>query len=212
MTYTIDVSNVGTAPTGGSFTVNEHPGAGLTPVSLSGDGYVCDLASLTCTSNSATPLAPGAHAPITFVAHVNDEVPAVIENDVTVGGGGDGNPPTTSRPTAGTRPDRRSLVDKTVDKTACRRSAGTSPSRSSVHNAGASRRRTIVVTDPVPAGLSIITLGSGCQSTAQLVTCQLDSLAAGADQTFTFTAQATPSAAGTTQTNTATVAAATRTR
>src|SRR5213076_741896 len=64
-TYTIIVSNVGTGPTSGAVTVIDSLPAGLTATGLSGSGWTCTLATLTCTRSDA--LAAGAScSPITL--------------------------------------------------------------------------------------------------------------------------------------------------
>ena len=60
-TYTITVTNAGNAPTSGPVTVTDTLPAGLTATALSGTGWSCTLATLTCTRSDA--LAAGSSFP-----------------------------------------------------------------------------------------------------------------------------------------------------
>ena len=51
--YTLLASNVGTAATTGTVTVTDTLPAGLTATALSGTGWSCTLATLTCTRSDA---------------------------------------------------------------------------------------------------------------------------------------------------------------
>src|SRR4029453_9596393 len=59
--YTITVSNIGQSPTAGAVTVTDTLPAGLTAASLSGEGWTCAVASVSCTRSDA--LAAGASYP-----------------------------------------------------------------------------------------------------------------------------------------------------
>ncbi|HXJ41066.1 MAG TPA: ice-binding family protein, partial [Bryobacteraceae bacterium] len=74
-TYTIMVSNVGSAPPTGSVTVSDVLPTGLTATAISGPGWSCTLTGLTCTRSDA--LAAGASYPIvTLTVNVGTDVPA----------------------------------------------------------------------------------------------------------------------------------------
>jgi uncharacterized repeat protein (TIGR01451 family) len=89
-TYSIRVTNVGTAPTSGTVQLVDNLPAGLTATAMSGSGWTCTLATLTCTRadflNANT-----AYAPITVVVNVASNAPAVLINTATVSGGGEVN-------------------------------------------------------------------------------------------------------------------------
>ncbi|GAB7110928.1 hypothetical protein JCM4814A_92460 [Streptomyces phaeofaciens JCM 4814] len=99
-TYTITVGNAGPGSTDGStVTVHDVLPQGLTAASLSGTGWICSVATLTCTRSDA--LAAGASYPaITLTVDVpcNCEVGQGI-NTVTVTGGGDSTTHTATDPT-----------------------------------------------------------------------------------------------------------------
>jgi hypothetical protein len=92
-TYTITVSNVGFGPTSGTVTVTDTlPNVQITlvPTAISGSGWSCTLATLTCTRSDA--LASGSSYPaITLTVNVPQSIQANVTNSATVSGGGDVN-------------------------------------------------------------------------------------------------------------------------
>jgi uncharacterized repeat protein (TIGR01451 family) len=88
-TYTITVTNTGSAATDGSLvTVTDILPAGLTATGFSGSGWSCTLAPLTCTRTGA--LAIGASYPaITLTVNVAANAPPSVINTVMVSGGSD---------------------------------------------------------------------------------------------------------------------------
>jgi uncharacterized repeat protein (TIGR01451 family) len=204
VTYTLDVANHGSAATQGAFTVTDTPDADLTPVSLAGDGYDCDLASLSCTSTA--PLAAGAHATITLVAHLDPDALGPVSNQASVSGGGDGDPLDNGTVDAGVSAP---AADLALTKTASQLTAVVGDSFTYsllVQNLGPARSRDVVVSDPVPDGLEVTSADPECTIAGQLVTCDVDSIAAGGDHTFHITVRATSASAGTDPDNVATVA------
>ena len=91
VTYTVTVSNVGSAPSSGAVTVTETPPPGLTITALSGTGWTCTVATGICTRSDA--LAPGASYPgITVTTSVGaGAAPGAVTNTAVVSGGGDSN-------------------------------------------------------------------------------------------------------------------------
>ncbi len=101
--YTLTVSNAANAgPTTGTVTVVDNLPViadphNLVPVSLSGNGWTCTLANLTCTRSDA--LAPGAsYPPITFTVNIPENIASHFTNTATVSGGGDPDSHTASDP------------------------------------------------------------------------------------------------------------------
>ena len=91
-TYTITVSNDASAgPTLGTVTVTDTlPDVPHTfvPTALSGTGWSCTLATLTCTRSDS--LAPGAsYPPITLTVNVPKNIRSEVTNTAKVSGGGD---------------------------------------------------------------------------------------------------------------------------
>ena len=109
--YSIRVTNEGTAPTSGLVTVTDTLPSGLTATSLTGTGWSCTLATLTCTRSDA--LAPSAsHPEIALNVDVASNAAASVTNSVTVAGGGDSGGGSATDPTTIT-----AIADLTVAKT-----------------------------------------------------------------------------------------------
>jgi hypothetical protein len=88
--YRIDISNVGTAITSGAVTVSDTLPAGLTATDMSGVGWTCSVATLSCTQS--TPLQfNNSYAPIFLTVAIAANAPATVTNVATVSGGGDTN-------------------------------------------------------------------------------------------------------------------------
>jgi uncharacterized repeat protein (TIGR01451 family) len=88
--YNIAVRNLGPGPASGTVTVVDTLPAGLTAVTLGGDGWTCSPANLTCTRRDAL-AAGGAYPAITLTVNVAPDAPASVINTATVSGGGDSN-------------------------------------------------------------------------------------------------------------------------
>jgi uncharacterized repeat protein (TIGR01451 family) len=87
--YTITVSNVGLGSTSGTVSVVDTLPAGLTATALSGTGWSCSLATLTCTRSDA--LASGSYPNIILTVNVASNAPSSVTNSATVSGGGEQN-------------------------------------------------------------------------------------------------------------------------
>ena len=89
-TYTILVRNAGSLPTSGTVTVVDTLPTGLTIASLTGTGWTCTKANVTCTRSDV--LAGGTvYPPITVTVNVAANAPASVINQATVSGGGQSN-------------------------------------------------------------------------------------------------------------------------
>ncbi|MFJ8012859.1 calcium-binding protein [Streptomyces sp. NPDC096339] len=97
--YTITVGNRGSAPTDGStVTVRDTLPAGLSVARMTGPGWNCPRAALTCTRSDA--LAAGNdYPPITLQVRVARDAPGTVTNTATVTGGGDSTLHTATDPT-----------------------------------------------------------------------------------------------------------------
>jgi uncharacterized protein (TIGR03437 family) len=83
LTYTLNVTNAGTAPSWGTVRVTDALPQGVTATSLAGAGWTCDLASVTCAQPGG--LAAGAaYPPITLSAGVGIGVLGNATNNATV--------------------------------------------------------------------------------------------------------------------------------
>ena len=85
--YTLSVANSGNASTSGTVTVVDTLPSGFTATAISGTGWSCTLATLTCTNSTA--LATSSSLPaITLTVSVSSTDAGVYTNSVAVSGGG----------------------------------------------------------------------------------------------------------------------------
>jgi uncharacterized repeat protein (TIGR01451 family) len=181
-TYTITVSNDGTAATDGStVTVTETPPAGLTPTAISGTGWLCTFGTLTCTRSDV--LAAGAsYDPITLTVDVASNAPASVTNSATVSGGGDVEPSnnTATDPTTILVPDL--TITKTHSGSFFEGQIGATYTITVTNNGSAATDgSTVTVTETPPPGLTPTAMsGTGWLCTFGTLTCtRSDVLAAG---------------------------------
>ncbi|MCB0869718.1 MAG: DUF11 domain-containing protein [Solirubrobacterales bacterium] len=86
--YTLRVTNTGNLSTSGPVTVTDQLPTGLTASAISGDGWSCDLATVSCTRSD--PLQSGAYYPdVTVKVVAADKPPNSVVNVATVSGGGE---------------------------------------------------------------------------------------------------------------------------
>jgi uncharacterized repeat protein (TIGR01451 family) len=180
--YTIHVTNHGNAAVSGTTTLTDTLPAGLVESSMSGVGWTCADATLTCTRTDT--LNAGASYPdITLVVDVDAHALPSVTNVVDVANDGDvdasdnhAEDPTTIAPVA----------DLVITKTHAGNftQGGSAGSFAlTVTNAGAGPSvGTVTVSDTMPAGLGAASIGgSGWDCTLATLTCtRNDSLAAGA--------------------------------
>jgi hypothetical protein len=89
-TYTIAASNIGGGATSGTVTVIDTLPSGLSATAISGLGWNCALATLTCTRSDA--LLGGSSYPAIIVAvNVAGNAPPSVVNTATISGGGETN-------------------------------------------------------------------------------------------------------------------------
>jgi IPT/TIG domain len=86
--YTLEVFNIGELPTTGTVTVTDTFSTGFTPTAISGDGWNCVLATLTCTRSDALPTA-GMYPLITVTGSIAYNAPPTVTSVATVSGGGE---------------------------------------------------------------------------------------------------------------------------
>ena len=86
--YTVSVSNLGTLASSGTVSVVDTLPTGLSATALSGAGWTCTLATLTCTRSDVLAGA-SSYPPITLAVNVAAEAPASVTNTATLSGGGD---------------------------------------------------------------------------------------------------------------------------
>jgi hypothetical protein len=88
VSYLVVVSNQGSVSSSGTVTVTNTLSPGLTGTAISGPGWTCTLANLTCTRTDSLPVAQGFSA-ITVTFNVSNTAPANSSATMTVSGGGD---------------------------------------------------------------------------------------------------------------------------
>ncbi|HEX6634468.1 MAG TPA: IPTL-CTERM sorting domain-containing protein, partial [Usitatibacter sp.] len=218
-TYTLTVSNAGTASTAGSVTLVDALPGGLAATAISGTGWTCTLAALTCTRSDA--LAAGASYPaVTLTVDVDAAAPASVTNTATVSGGGESNlaNDTASDPTtidAVVVPQADVGVTKTNGVSGLTAGASTSYTIV-VTNAGPDAADGALLADAAAAGLSKTSVscggatgGAACPASPTVAQLEagiaIPALPAGSSVTFTVNADVT-AAGGANVSNTASVA------
>src|SRR6478609_1159906 len=89
-TYAFFPGNNGDLPTAGTVTVKDTVSAGITPTAISGLGWSCTLATLTCTRADSAPAFTG-YPVIQLTVDVALNAPSTVTNVVTISGGGESN-------------------------------------------------------------------------------------------------------------------------
>src|ERR1044072_6680910 len=180
-TYSITVTNSGFAATSGVVTVTDTLPAGLTATAISGTGWTCTLATLTCTRNNA--LAAGSSYPaITLTVNVANNAASSVTNSVSVSGGGQTN---TSNDTANDPTTITQLPDLTIAKSRSgnftQGQTGATYSITVSNSGSAATSGTVTVTDTLPTGLTATAIsGTGWSCVLGTLTCtRNDALAAG---------------------------------
>src|SRR5258705_4821527 len=174
---------------------------------MSGAGWSCTLATLTCLQNDV--LAPGASYPaIALIVNVAGTAPPSVTNTASVSGGGETN---TSNDTATDVTAVTQLPDlaltKTHTGTVTQGQVGAAYTLTVANIGAAATSGPVTVTDTLPAGLTATAMGgAGWSCTLATLTCaRSDVLAAGASYAaMTLTVDVSVSAAASI-TNTASV-------
>ncbi len=176
--YTLNVANIAAGGTLGQVTVTDVLPAGLTATAMSGSGWSCTLATLTCTRSDT--LGSGSYPDISLFVTVSETAPASVTNTATVSGGADA---VTSNNSASDPTTIVQGADLTITKTRLGPLARGQQGATyyiNVGNSGAAPSSgTVTVTDAVPTGITPIALtGSGWNCDLAAVTCsRTDSLA-----------------------------------
>ena len=170
-----------------------------------GAGWNCAMNALTLTCSRSDALAGNdAYPPILVDATVADPAPATIVNTATVSGGG--SDPASASDGGGANGLADLSLSKTVDNTSVF-NGDTVTFTLTVQNAGPSSAQNVTVSDPIPAGLSVVDAQSTLGSCDLTVSCSLGTLTA--DSTATITITATVTARDTTLSNNASVSSST---
>jgi uncharacterized repeat protein (TIGR01451 family) len=213
-TFSLLVSNVGGRPTTGTVVIDDPlpPGA-LGVVSASGDGWACSVDTgpanrLHC--ERADVLAVGASFPaVSVLVNVLETAPDAIVNTGITGGGGETN-------MANNRDDDAVAITSSADVAIVKTAVPTiTPPGVNVTytlvvtNNGPSTARAVQVSDPLPAGMTFVSVNPGGCHGGTTITCALPDLVKGQSVSITVVAGIPPALAKTTKTNTATVSSST---
>ncbi|GAA2979621.1 DUF11 domain-containing protein [Actinokineospora diospyrosa] len=213
-TYTLTVSNAGPSAASAVVLSDTLPtGLVLLPGGVSAQGGTCtptpDNRGVNCTFGT---VAPGSSAVVVLNALVPPETPAgtVLTNTAAVGS-----------PTADPTPANRAIslaatvsaeadLSVTTTATASNAEAGNDTSYTiTVANNGPSVSRSVVISNPLPAGLTLVSADPSCALVGSEVRCTVGDLAQGAIKTVAITAHLAPDYAAQTLVTTASAAAAT---
>jgi uncharacterized repeat protein (TIGR01451 family) len=188
--YSIIVTNSGPLPTDGSaVTVTDTLPTGLTATNITGSGWSCTLATLTCTRSNV--LAAGSSYPaITLTVNIASNSPLSVTNTAAVAGGGE---VTISNDTANDATTINGVPDLTVTKSHTGNFAqgqtGATYTIIVSNSGGAPTSGTITMTDTLPAGLTATAINPpGNWTCGTLTSCtRTQALAAGSSAMFTLT-------------------------
>ncbi len=212
-TFSLVVSNLGGRPTTGSVVIDDVLPAGLGVVAASGTGWTCGvdtgLNSLHCERSDA--LAAGAAFPaVSVLVNVLESAPDTIVNTGITGGGGETN-------TSNNRDNDTVAITSSADVgitksvTPSTTAPGTNVTYTLVvTNNGPSTAKDVKVSDPLPAGMTFVSVTpAACGLAGTVVTCSLGDLAKGGSVTITLVSGVPPALANKTRTNEATVTSST---
>src|SRR6266404_4979117 len=206
-TYTITVTNSGGTATSGTVTVTDTLPASLTPTAISGTGWTCTLATLTCTRGD-TLAAAASYSAITLTVNVASNAPSSVTNTATASGGGETN---TSNDTANDVTTISASPDLTIIKSHSgnfvQGQTGATYTITVTNSGGTATSGTVTVTDTLPASLTPTAIsGTGWTCTLATLTCtRSDTLAAAASYSAITLTVNVASNAPSSVTNTATV-------
>ncbi|TDR44947.1 putative repeat protein (TIGR01451 family) [Tahibacter aquaticus] len=205
--YTLSVTNTGTAATTASATVSDSIPGNLTIGTLPPG---CNAAGQVVSCVIAAGLAPG--APVSFVITVTPTAAAsgsTVSNSAVVSGGGDPTCPTAAHCGSSTQTPVNApqlSVRKTASSAAFVVGVPASYTLQVTNIGSAATTATAQVSDTVPAGLNLGAMPAGCSASGQVISCTIASgLAAGVSLSFVIPLTATAAANGQTLNNTATV-------
>ena len=181
-TFTLLVSNVGTAATTGAVNVADALPAGMTATAISGTGWTCTVGTVSCTRADALAVA-SSYPAITVTVNVALNATGTLTNTATVAGGGETN-------LANDTSSDAVLINTAADLTITKTHTGNFTQGQTgatftltVTNVGASGAAgTVNVTDSLPAGLTATALaGTGWICNVSTASClRADALAPGA--------------------------------
>src|SRR5260370_538592 len=180
-TYTVTVSNGGSAGTTGTVTVTETAPTGLTVTSMSGGGWICNTA--TCTRGDA--LAGGQSYPAIFVTvNVAGNASSPQLNQVSASGGGSATASASDSTIIASGSQPALSIAKTHTGNFAQGQQGATYTLTVSNTAGAATTNgTVTVTDMLPSGLPLVSMAARCWGSAAHVCTRGDALAGGSPYT-----------------------------
>jgi uncharacterized repeat protein (TIGR01451 family) len=160
--YSLIANNVGPGPTSGTVTITDMLPTGLTATAISGSGWTCILATLTCTRTDALP-SGSSYPAITLTVDVAASASNSLTNSAVISGGGELD---TSNDTATDVARVVAVADLIITKTHIgnfyQGEAGATYTITISNVGPGSTLGTVTVTDTLPAGLTATALsGAG---------------------------------------------------
>jgi uncharacterized repeat protein (TIGR01451 family) len=183
--YTLAVSNSGTAATTGLLAITDTLPSGLTYTGFSGSGWACSATSQVVTCTTAAALAPGATNQVTLNVAIAANAPSPETNTAVVGSDNDPAPDCSAQQVDGcattTTPVNDPPVEgsphltltKTANGSFVRGGTG-SYSLVATNSGNAATTGVLTLVDTLPAGLTYSSAsgtGWSCSASGQIVTC-----------------------------------------
>ncbi len=170
--YTITVSNAGAGATTSAVLMQDVLPAGLTATSISGTGWTCTLATLSCTRSDSL-VASASYPQISLSVDVSPTAAPLVNNTVTVSGGGESNTANSSAT------DSTTIIQIPVLSITSSHVGNFTQGQNgasytiSVSNIGTGPTSGVItVTDTLPTGMTVASVsGSGWNCTTSPITC-----------------------------------------
>jgi uncharacterized repeat protein (TIGR01451 family) len=212
-TYSLIVSNVGGRPTAGTVTVDDTLPAGLTAVSATGSGWTCTVDPVADALHCERPDAlatGGAYPAVTVLVNVLESAPDTVVNTGFTGGGSETNLTNDSDDdTVSITSSADVAILKSVLPTTTPPGVNVTYTLV-VTNNGPSTAKAVQVSDPLPSGITFVSVTpAACGLAGTVVTCALGDLVKGQSVPITVVASIPAGAAKGKKTNTATVSSST---
>jgi uncharacterized repeat protein (TIGR01451 family) len=174
--FNLTVTNGGGSATNGTqITVTDSLPPGMTPVSTTAAGWVCNTSGTTVTCNRSDVLNPSeSFTPITITVRLDTNAASSITNSASVSGGGDSTP-STGAATVGTVTGPDLNMSKTASSPILPRGGSGSFTLTVINNGGSpTNGSAVTVTDTLPDGFTTSNTPSGTGwscTPGQTVTC-----------------------------------------
>jgi uncharacterized repeat protein (TIGR01451 family) len=181
--YALTANNVGGSATAGVVTVTDTLPASLTATQMSGQGWTCNVAAVSCTRNDALQ-AGGSYPPISLKVDVAANAPPSVTNAAQVSGGGETNlgNDSASDPTVVGIAEPDLVLSKIHVGNFIQGQTGVAYTLTASNDGSAPSVGTVTVTDTLPGSLSLVAMsGQGWTCDVEAVSCtRSDALAPGA--------------------------------